>query len=65
MIDEREIVRRAVEALTPPEPSFDRLLQRRDRVHRNRRIRAGALGMAVAIAVGWLGVNAIRSTPPV
>ncbi len=65
MIDEREIVRRAAEALTPPEPSFDRLLQRRDRVHRNRRIRAGVLGMAVAIAVGWLGVNAIRSTPPV
>jgi len=65
VIDEREIVRRAAEALTPPEPSFDRLLQRRDRVHRNRRIRAGALGMAVAIAVGWLGVNSIRSTPPV
>ncbi len=62
MIDEREIVRRAAEALTPPEPSFDRLLHRRDRVQRNRRIRAGVLGIAVAIAVGWLGIEAIRST---
>ena len=31
VIDEREIVRRAAEALTPPEPSFDRLLHRRNR----------------------------------
>jgi len=65
VIDEREIVRRAAEALTPPEPSFDRLLHRRDRVHRNRRIQAGVLGIAVAIAVGWVGFEAIRSTPPV
>ncbi len=64
-MDEREIVRRAAEGLTPPEPSLDRLLQRRDRVQRNRRIRAGVLGIAVAIAVGWLGVVAIRSTPTV
>lgn len=64
MIDEREIVRRAAEALTPPEPSFDRLLDRRDRVQRNRRIQAGVLGIAVAIAVGWVGFSAIRSTPP-
>ena len=64
MIDEREIVRRAAEALTPPEPSFDRLLHRHDRVQRNRRIRAGVLGIAVAIAVGWVGINAIRSAPP-
>ena len=64
MIDEREIVRRAAEALTPPEPSFDRLLHRRNRVQRNRRIRAGVLGIAVAIAVGWVGINAIRSAPP-
>ena len=65
MIDEREIVRRAAEALTPPEPSFDRVLRRRDRKHRNQRIRAGVLGIAIAIAVGWLGINAIRSTPSV
>jgi hypothetical protein len=64
MIDEREIVRRAAEAFTPPDPAFERLLRRRDRRHRNQRIRAGVLGLAVAIAVGWLSVNAIRSTHP-
>ena len=62
MIDEREIVRRAAEGLTPPEPSFDRLLRRRDRVQRNRRIREGVLALAIVIAVGWLGVHEIRST---
>jgi hypothetical protein len=30
MIDEREIVRRAMERIAPPEPSFERLLRRRD-----------------------------------
>jgi hypothetical protein len=38
---------------------------RRDHKRRNQRIRAGVLGIAIAIAVGWLGVNAIRSAPPV
>ena len=61
MIDEREIVRRAVETLTPPEPSLDRLVHRRERVVRNRRIRAGVLGVAVAIAAGWLAFDAIHS----
>ena len=31
---------------------FERLLVRRDRKHRNRRIRAGALGVIVALAMG-------------
>lgn len=65
MIDEREIVGRAAEALTPPEPSFDRLLDRRARVERHRRIRAAVVGLGVAVAVGWLGFSAIRSTPSV
>ena len=65
MIDERELISRAVEVQAPPEPSFERLLSRRDRKRRNQRIRAGVLGVAIAIAVGWLGVNAIRSTAPV
>jgi Tol biopolymer transport system component len=63
VIDEREILRRAAETLTPPEPSFDRLMHRRDRVQRNRRVRAGVLGIAVAIAVGWWAVDAIRNAP--
>jgi hypothetical protein len=65
VIDERELISRAVEVQAPPEPSFERLLGRQDRRRRNQRIRAGVLGVAIAIAVGWLGVNAIRSTPPV
>lgn len=65
MIDEHELISRAVEVQAPPEPSFERLLGRRDRKRRNQRIRAGVLGVAIAIAVGWLGVNAIRSTAPV
>jgi hypothetical protein len=39
---------------------FDRLARRRDR-KRHERIRAGVLGLAIAVAVGWLAVDAIRS----
>jgi dipeptidyl aminopeptidase/acylaminoacyl peptidase len=54
VIDEREIVRRAVEALDPPEPAFERLLHRRDRKRRNQRIAAGVLGIAVFVAAVWI-----------
>ena len=49
MIDEREIVRRAVEALDPPEPAFERLRHRRDRKRRNQRI--GAVTLAIILAL--------------
>ena len=49
MIDERELVRRAVEALAPPEPSFERLLRRRDRKERNRRLSAGGIAIVLAL----------------
>ena len=64
MIDQQS-VERAAERFSAPEGSFERLALRRNRRRRNQRIRAGVLGLAIAIAVGWLGVNAIRSTPPV
>ena len=54
MIDEREIVRRAVEALDPPEPAFERLRHRRDRKRRNQRIAAGVVGIAVFVAAVWI-----------
>src|SRR5262245_20882521 len=38
---------------------------RREQKRRNQRIRAGVLGLPIAIAVGWLGVNAIRPRPSV
>jgi hypothetical protein len=54
VIDEREIVRRAVEALDPPEPAFERLRHRRDRKRRNQRIKAGVVGIAVFVAAVWI-----------
>jgi Tol biopolymer transport system component len=63
VIDQQSL-ERAAERFVPPEGSFERLALRRDRRRRDRRIRAGVLGIAVAIAVGWLGVDAFRSTPP-
>jgi Tol biopolymer transport system component len=59
-----KLFERAAARYEVPELSTDALLRRRDRQRRNQRIRAGALGLAIAIALGWLGVNAIRSTPP-
>jgi hypothetical protein len=56
---------RELDRLTPPRIPFDQLARRRDRKRRNERIRAGVLGLAVAIAVGWLGFSVIRSSPPV
>lgn len=49
---------------------FERLLGRRERKQRNRRIRAGALGVIVALAVGTLLVRSLTSdhipaNPPV
>jgi Tol biopolymer transport system component len=54
VIDEREIVRRAAETLTPPEPSFERLLRRRDRVQRNRKV--AAAGFALILTAVGIGV---------
>ena len=54
MIDERDIVRRAVERLTPPGPPFERLLRRRDRKRRNQRITAGVVGVAIFVAAVWI-----------
>ena len=62
MIEQRN-VERAAERFRLPKGSFERLELRRDRKRRNQRIRAGVFGIAIAIALGWLGVNAIRSAP--
>jgi hypothetical protein len=42
---------------------FERLLGRRERKQRNRRIRAGALGVIVALAAGIFLVRALTSSP--
>jgi len=67
VIDEREIVRVAVERLAPPEPSYERLVQRRDRKRRNQRIAAGVVGIAVFVAAVWIVTTAgsfDRTTTP-
>ena len=51
MIDDHDLFERAVERFVPPERSFERLVTRRDRKHRNKRIRAGVVAVVVA-AVG-------------
>jgi hypothetical protein len=56
VIDEHELVRRAVERLAPPEPAFDRLLDRRDRRRRNERT-AALVGIAVFAATAWAVAN--------
>ena len=65
MSDPRSLLERESRRFIQQQGAFERLAERRDRKRRNQRIRAGVLGLAIAIAVGWLGVNAIRSTPPV
>src|SRR5262245_66351481 len=42
---------------------FERLLGRRQRKERNRRVRAGALGVIVALAVGFVLSRSLRSEP--
>ena len=42
---------------------FERLLHRRERTQRSRRIRAGALGIIVALAVGFVLVRSLTSAP--
>ena len=65
MSDPRSLLERESRRFIQQEGAFERLAERRDRKRRNQRIRAGVLGLAIAFAVGWLGINAIRSTPPV
>ena len=63
MIDERDFLERALQSFEPQPGLTERVYRRREQKRRNQRIRAGVLGLAIAIGVGWLGVNAIRSTP--
>jgi hypothetical protein len=60
--DTRELLERVGDGFDFPPDAFDRLEYRRDRRQRNRRLQAGAVGLAVAIAVAWLGISAIRWT---
>ena len=65
MPETRPLLERVMERVELRPFTLEGFHDRRDRKRRNQRIRAGVLGIAIAIAVGWLGVNAIRSAPPV
>lgn len=65
MSDYRSTLERELERLSPPRIPFDQLARRRDRKRRDQRIRAGMLGLAIVLVMGWLGLSAIRSAPPV
>jgi len=70
MIDEREQFGRVVRGFAPPNDAFERFVDRKGRKQRNRRIRAGALGVIVALAVGIFLVRSLTSdgvpaNPPV
>lgn len=65
MSDPRSLLERESRRFIQADGAFERLQRRRDRKRRNQRIQAGVLALAIAIAVGWLEVNAIRSTPRV
>lgn len=54
MIDERERYERAFGLFEMPEPSFERLVRRRDRKRRNQRLVAALMALVVAGAAGVL-----------
>jgi hypothetical protein len=58
---EHDLVERAALVLAPDEPTFESLLRRRDRKRRNQRLAAGAIGVAIGIAVVLLGSAYLRS----
>jgi hypothetical protein len=57
----KELLRRGVGDFEPMPDAFDRVLGRRERKERNRRIRAGAVGVIVALAAGILLVRSLTS----
>jgi len=58
---EHDLIDRAVLALAPQEPSLEGLWRRRDRKRRNQRLAAGAVGLAIGIAVIALGAAFLRA----
>jgi dipeptidyl aminopeptidase/acylaminoacyl peptidase len=61
MTYEHDLVERAVQMLAAEEPSLEGLVRRRDRKRRNQRLAAGAVGLAIGIAVMALGAAFLRA----
>lgn len=65
-----DVLERESQTVDLEQGDFERLLGRRERKERNRRIRAGAVGVLVALAAGFVLVRSLTSesipaTPPV
>lgn len=58
---EHDLIDRTVVALAPQEPSIEGLWRRRDRKRRNQRLAAGAVGLAIGIAIMALGAAFLRA----
>jgi hypothetical protein len=66
MIDERDLVERAIGALVKDQPSFEGLLRRRERKQRHQRLAAGVVAVVVVTAVAGASVlGYLRSSRPV
>ena len=61
MTDPRSLLERESQRFTQTDGAFERLLSRRGRRQRNRRIRAGAVGVLVALAAAAFLVRSIAS----
>lgn len=67
MNEHRDLLERVGERFAFPDQAFERLARRRDRKHRNRRIAAGVVGVAVFVVPIWIvasGELAERSDTP-
>jgi Tol biopolymer transport system component len=54
MTDRFDVLERFAPLFDAPEPSFEDFLHRRDRKHRNQRIAAGIVGIALFVAAVWI-----------
>jgi len=61
MPDTKQLLRDTRDRVAPPIDVLGSLERRRDERRRNQRIRAGVLGLAIAVVAGWWGIHAIRS----
>ncbi len=52
--DRFDVLERFARLLEAPEPSFEGFQRRRDRKHRNKRVAAGVVGIAVFVAAVWI-----------
>lgn len=63
MRDTKQLLRETRDRIEPPSDVVGSLERRRDRQRRDQRIRAGALGVIVALAIGTIFVRSLTSAP--